>query len=197
MTHSRSSAAQFRWKCFIICAVIDEPATEWIEEMVCMAGIDKDMMDAQEALANGEFDQAVSKFSKVIKADPKCADAYFGKAEASVGVPKMSPEEVMELYKKSVDLDPKNPLYQSSYAAFLIDIGRFNDAEAAYIKAAELDPDNAPYYFSEFGVEYIRKAPIVMEKFLDEKTKDMILKKGLKYLLKAAGMTEEDAKRLL
>jgi hypothetical protein len=36
-----------------------------------------------------------------------------------------------------------------------------------------------------------------MEKFLDDKTKDMILKKGLKYLLKAAGLTEEDAKRLL
>jgi hypothetical protein len=36
-----------------------------------------------------------------------------------------------------------------------------------------------------------------MEKFLDDNTKNMILKKGLKYLLKAAGMTEEDAKRLL
>ena len=36
-----------------------------------------------------------------------------------------------------------------------------------------------------------------MEKFLDDKTKDMILKKGLKYLLKAAGVTEEEAKRVL
>jgi len=162
-----------------------------------MADTNKDLMDAQDALASGEFDQAVSKFNKVLKADPKCADAYFGKAEASVGVPKMAPEEVMELYKKSVELDPKNPIYQSSYAAYLIDIGRFNEAEAAYIKAAELDPDNARYYFSEFGVEYIQRAPVVMEKFLDEKTKEMILKKGLKYLIKAAGLTEEEAKKLL
>lgn len=159
--------------------------------------IDKDLMEAQDALASGDFEKAVSKFNKVIKADPKCADAYFGKAEASVGVPKMSTEEVQELYKKAVELDPKNPIFQSSYAAHLVEIGRFNDAEAAYNKAAELDPDNAKYYYSEFGMEYVLRAPIVMEKFLDDKTKDMIMQKGLKYLLKAVGMTEEDAKRLL
>ncbi len=162
-----------------------------------MADVEKDLMEAQDALANGEFDAAVSKYNKILKADPKCAEAYFGKAEASVGVPKMAPEEVMELYKKAVELEPKNPIFQSSYASFLLDIGRFNEAEQAYIKAAEIDPDNASNYFSEFGVEYIQKAPVVMEKFLDDKTKDMILKKGLKYLLKAAGLTEEDAKRLL
>ena len=162
-----------------------------------MAEIEKDLMHAQEAMASGDFEGAVSKYNKVLKADPKCVEAYFGKAEASIGVPKISPEEVIALYKKAVELDPKNPIFQSSYAAYLIEIGRFNDAEIAYLKAAELDPDNARYYYSEFGVEYILRAPIVMEKFLDDKTKDMILKKGLKYLLKAAGLTEEDAKRLL
>ena len=162
-----------------------------------MADTTKDLMDAQEALANGDFDAAVSKYTKVIKADPKCAEAYFGKAEASVGVPKMTPEEVMELYKKAAELDAKNPIYHSSYGAYLLDVGRFNEAEAAYNKAAEIDSDNARYYWSEFGVEYIQRAPVVMEKFLDDKTKEMILKKGLKYLLKAAGITEEEAKKLL
>jgi Flp pilus assembly protein TadD len=162
-----------------------------------MADVQKDLMDAQEAMANGEFEQAVSKYNKILKADPGCAEAYFGKAEASVGVPKLTTEEVMALYKKAVDLDPKNPLYHSSYASYLLEIGRFNEAEAAYVKAAELDPDNARYYYSEFGVEYAVRAPVAMEKFMDDKTKDMIMKKGLKYLLKAAGISEEEAKRLL
>ena len=43
-----------------------------------MAETSKDLMDAQEALANGDFEQATSKFNKVIKADPKCDEAYFG-----------------------------------------------------------------------------------------------------------------------
>jgi tetratricopeptide (TPR) repeat protein len=162
-----------------------------------MAGMEKDLMDAQELLAGGEFDKAVAKYNKIIKADPKCAEAHFGKAEASVGVPKLTPEDVMESYKKAVELDPKNPIYQSSYSAYLVEIGRFNEAEAAYLKAAELDPDNARYYYSEFGVEYAVRAPVVMEKFLDDNTRDMIMKKGLKYLLKAAGMSEDDAKRLV
>jgi len=162
-----------------------------------MADVQKDLMDGQDAMANGDFEEAVSKFNKAIKTDPNCAEAYFGKAEASVGVPKMAPEEVMALYKKAVELDSKNPIYHSSYAAYLLEIGRFNEAEAAYQKAADLDPDNARYYYSEFGVEYIFRAPVVMEKFLDDKTKDMIVKKGLRYLLKAAGISEEEAKRVL
>lgn len=162
-----------------------------------MAGMEKELMDAQELMASGEFEKAVAKYNKVIKADPKCAEAHFGKAEASVGVPKLTPEDVMESYKKAVELDPMNPIFQSSYGAYLVEIGRFNEAEAAYVKAAELDPDNARYYFSEFGVEYALRAPVVMEKFLDDNTRDMIMKKGLKYLLKAAGMSEEDAKRLV
>ncbi|MGQ9588422.1 MAG: tetratricopeptide repeat protein [Thermoplasmata archaeon] len=162
-----------------------------------MPEVQKDLIEAQDALASGDFEQAVMRYNKVLKADPKCAAAYFGKAEASVGIPKMTPEEVMELYKKAVELDPKNPIFQSSYASYLLEIGRFNESEAAYIKAAELDPDNARYYFSEFGVEYVLRAPTAMEKFLDDKTRDMILRKGLRYLLKAAGITEDEAKRLL
>lgn len=158
---------------------------------------EKDLMEAQEALAGGDFERAYTRFSKMVKADPKNAEAHFGKAEASMGVPKVSTEDIQESYRKAVELDPKNPIYQSSYAAYLVEIGRFNEAEAAYNKAAELDPDNAKYYYSEFGMEYVLRAPVIMEKFLDDKTRDMIMAKGLKYLLKAVGMTEEDAKRLL
>ncbi len=63
--------------------------------------------------------------------------------------------------------------------------------------AAKLDEENAAFYWSEFAVQYARKAPVVMEQFLDDKTRDMIRQKALTYALKALGIEKEDAKRLL
>lgn len=158
---------------------------------------DKLVKQGFQLLSEGDYSQALSRFDKATKSDPKNAEAYFGKAEAGVLVPKMSVDEILALYKKAVELDPNNPYYLTSMGAFCVEIGRLNEAEAAYNKAAEIDPDNAPYYYSEFGVEYSRKAPEVMEQFLDEKTKDIITRKALKYLLKAIGLDEEKAKKLL
>jgi len=162
-----------------------------------MADIEKDLLQAQEQLSAGNFTGAVKRYNKVIKADPKCADAYFGKAEAAIGEPSVSVEETIECYKKAVDLDDKNPLFWSSYATFLMEQGKFNEAEVAYNKAAEIDPDNARYYYSEFGVDYAIHAPVVMEKFLDDNTRKMIQKKALEYLLKSIEMNAEDAKKIL
>ena len=78
-----------------------------------------------------------------------------------------------------------------------MDIGRFNEAEQYYNKAAECDKENAGYYWSEFAVNYKAKAPVVMEQFLDDKTKDLIAQKALLYALKAIGLTSDEAKRLL
>jgi len=162
-----------------------------------MSDIEKDLQAAQELLSNGDFSGAGKKFKKIIKADPKCADAYFGQAEAAIGDPSVSTEETIACYKKTVELDGKNPLYWSSYASFLMEQGNFNEAENAYNKAAEMDPDNAKYYFSEFGVDYAHRAPIVMERFVDDKTREIIQKKALKYTLKSIDISEEDAKKLL
>jgi len=158
---------------------------------------DKLVKQGFQLLSEGDYSQALSRFDKAIKADPKNAEAYFGKAEAGMLVPKVSVEEVLVLYKKAVELDPKNPYYLTSMGAFCVDVGRFNEAEAAYNKAAELDPENAPYYYSEFGVEYSRKAPEAMKQFLDDNTRDIIAKKALKYVLKSIGLDEEKAKKLL
>ena len=78
-----------------------------------------------------------------------------------------------------------------------MDLGRFNEAEQAYTKAAELDKDNASFYYSEFAIHYRNKAPVIMEQFLDDKTRDMIAQKSLNYMLKALNMEREEAKRLL
>ena len=162
-----------------------------------MADREKELEEAQELLGMGDFSRAVKKFNKIIKADPKCVEAYFGKAEAAIGDPSVSEEDTMACYKKAVELDGKNPLYWSSYASFLMELGRFNEAEAAYTKAAEIDPENSRYYNSEFAVDYATRAPVVMEKFLDDKTREMIKKKALKYLLKSIDLSEEEVRKML
>lgn len=158
---------------------------------------DKLMKQGFQAMSEGEYQTALSKFDKAIKLDPKNAEAYLAKADAGVLVPKVSQEEIEALYKKAIELQPDNPFIYQSYAAFCMDIGKFNEAETAYNKAAENDPDSAPYYFSEFGVEYFRRAPIVYEQHLDDKTREIIAKKALKYLLKSIGLDEAAAKNLL
>jgi hypothetical protein len=46
-------------------------------------------------------------------------------------------------------------------------------------------------------VNYRAKAPVAMEQFLDDKTRDMIAQKALTYALKAIALSKDDAKRLL
>ena len=159
--------------------------------------INRDMEEGMQLLNDGKPEEAVKRFTKAIKSEPKNAEAYFWKAEASLSLPQVEVEQIIELYKKAIENDPVNAYYQSSLGFFCSENGRFNEAEAAYNKAAELDPDSSSQFYSEFAAEYARKAPIFMEKFLDDKTREIIQKKALKYALKAISMDEETARKLL
>ena len=158
---------------------------------------ENDISAGEQALGQLDYDAAYKHFDKATKADPTNAVAFFGKAEAALGVPKVEPEEILGLYKKAIDLDGENPQFRDALASFCVDLGRFNDAEEQYNAAAKLDEENAPFYWSEFAVQYARKAPLKMEQFLDDKTRDMIRQKALTYALRALGIEKEDAKRIL
>ncbi len=158
---------------------------------------DKLMKQGYQLMDEGEYSQALSKFDKAIKTEPTDPSAYLAKADAAVLVPKVTPEDIVTLYKKASELDPENPFIYQSWGAFLMDMGLFNDAEVCYNKAAQVDPENATYYFSEFGVEYYKKAPVVYEQHLDEQTKVIIVKKALKYMLRSIDLDEAAAKKLL
>ncbi len=162
-----------------------------------MADASTEIAAGEQFLGRLEYDQAYKHFDKAAKLDPENASAYFGKAEAALGIPQMEAEAILGLYKKAIELDPKNPQYLDALASFCVDLGRFQDAEAAYNKAAELDPENAPFYYMDFAINYHTKAPQIMERFLDEKTQDIIKRKALEYLLKALGVPKDEARRLL
>jgi len=158
---------------------------------------DQEIAAGEQALGQLDYDSAYKHFDKATKEDPSNPIAFFGKAESALGVAKVESDEIMGLYKKAIELDGENPQYRDALASFCVDLGRFNEAEEHYNAAAKLDEDNAPFYWSEFAIQYARKAPVVMEQFLDDKTRDMIRQKALTYILKALGVEKEDAKRLL
>lgn len=164
-----------------------------------MSGSDvsKDMEEGMQLLNEGRPEEAVKRFAKVLKADPKNAEAYFWKAEASLSLPDINVDEILSLYKKAIEYEPNNAYYHSSLGFFCTQNGRFNEAEAEYNKAAELDPDSSSEFYSEFAAEYAKNAPHFMEKYLDEKTIQMIQAKALKYALKSISMDEETARKLL
>ena len=162
-----------------------------------MVGADEEIALGEQALSRLDYEAAYKHFDKATKADAGNAVAYFGKAEAALGMPKLEAEDILSLYKKALELDTENPQYLDAIAAFCMDLGRFNEAEEHYNRAAQLDEDNAPYYWSEFAIQYARKAPVIMEQFLDDKTRDMIRTKALTYALKALAIEKDDAKRVL
>ena len=162
-----------------------------------MASADEEIAAGEAALGKLDYDAAFKHFDKATKLDPKNPITFFGKAESALGIPTEEADNILGWYRKAIEIEPENPQFQEAIASLCMDLGRFNEAEQAYTKAAELDQDNAPFYYSEFAIQYRTKAPVVMEQFLDDKTKDMIAQKALSYALKAIDLTKDDAKRLL
>ncbi|MEM3397372.1 MAG: tetratricopeptide repeat protein [Thermoplasmata archaeon] len=159
--------------------------------------VEKEIAAGNRLLQEGDLKGALSRFNKAAKLDPNCAEAYFGIAEASVGIPKVSIEQILNAYKKAIELDGKNPYYYSAYGSFCIENGLYNEAENAYNQAAQLDPENAIYYLSELSVEFYRNAVSKLDEEASNQEYESILKKALEYYLKALNITREDAVRLL
>ena len=157
-----------------------------------MTDVEKMIFGAKDLLTDGEFKKAAKKFDQVIKADPNNPIGYFGKAEASIGVPKFSIVEVAQLYKKAMELDPENAFYHKSYGDFCLDNGLLNQAEEAYNQAIELDPDGARFYYSDLAIGYYTSGMLFPERQLNM-TEDDIAKKALQYSLKALNMDEKRA----
>src|SRR5438132_12662764 len=85
-----------------------------------------DVTAGEQALGQLDYDSAYKAFDKATKADPSNAVAFFGKAEAALGVPKVEAEENMALYKNATNLDGENPQYRDALASFCVSLGSFN-----------------------------------------------------------------------
>ncbi|MFW6040926.1 MAG: tetratricopeptide repeat protein [Thermoplasmatota archaeon] len=156
----------------------------------------EELIQEGETLLNDfEYEKAYDKFKKALKKEEN-ARAYFGKAEAALGVPEVDSDEILNDYEKAIDLE-ENPFYHQAAASFCIEAGKFEKAEDHYRKAAEIDPQNKPHYLAELAVGYRFKAPVMMEKFVEQAGEDIILRKSIIYMLEALDIDTEKAKELL
>lgn len=158
--------------------------------------VEKEIKIGDRLLNECDYKGAIARYNKAIKLDPTTKEAYFGKAEASICIPKVSTEEILALYRKAIELDQNNAYYYTRLGAFCLDAGKFDIAEESYNKAAEIDKENAGYYYSEFGFEYYIKATAQLDEEASNEELDRIRKKALEYILKAMEMSEEDIIRL-
>ncbi len=153
--------------------------------------------EGNRALAVFDYDTALKSFDKARKEEKDSAEAHFGYAEAALGKENIPVEDVVKAYENAIAKDETNAFYHARLGAFLIDIGKYEDATAHYDKAAELDPEGAPYYYSELAIEYYQNwigTKGDTASFVEKaRTKKLVLE----YLLKSIDLDKDTAKALL
>ena len=163
-----------------------------------MAKTDEDyLFDAENMLAAGDFSKAMKIYKKLFKSNKEDPKVNFGLAEAIALDPQGNVEKAIEHYMAAVKADPDNPMFHALFGRFLVDVGRFNDAEREYRAAAQTDIENTAEYMMELASAYSKMAPIAMEKFMNAETELIIKKKALGWILEGLEISPEDAKKLL
>ncbi len=157
--------------------------------------IEKTLAQGEQLLSRLDFKGAVSRFNKTIKLKPGDPRGYFNKAEASIGIPKLTVRDIGELYEKAIELDGKNPLYYVRYGGFCLDNGLFRRAEECYRNAAKIDPENAYLYYSEFAIEFYYNTKRLLD--LEEEHKKKVATISIYYLLRALNISKKMASELL
>lgn len=147
-------------------------------------------------LASGEFQRSYNTLKKLIREEPDIAEAYFGMAEAAVGIPKLTVQDIASNYQKACDLAPDNALYQASFGNFCFENGILKKGEECFIRAAEIDEENSALYLSDLATSYFFAAKNFKNMYPAMKEDD-IVQKSLKYIMMAFNIGKEKAKSLI
>jgi Tfp pilus assembly protein PilF len=111
------------------------------------------------ALQAKQFDAAIDSFNKAAELDPKqyvvwanMAEAYGGVAGTKTGAEQQAAfEKAAEAYQKALELKPDDAGSYNNYGLLLARAKKFDEAQAALSKAAQLDPQSAGKYYYNLG----------------------------------------------
>lgn len=162
-----------------------------------MPGREEQLLQRAEVkLAEGDFRGAYRDFKTLTKKMPDEPRVFFGLAEAALGNPEVSAQEILLSYRRALELDPENPLYLTSYGNYCLETGMLDRAEELYRRAAEIDPDNRSQYYSDLaagiyvhGKKFVGRIPGL--------TMEEVLRRSIKVFLEALGITWERARELM
>ncbi len=164
---------------------------------------EKKLAAGMKAMDEGDFKKAYTAFKKLVEEYPGNAECWYYKAEcgnyaSGMFGAKVSPEEIMEAYRKAIELDGDRVDYYQSYGLFCISINKYDEAEKAYKEAAQIDESMESSLYSEFAIEYFNNVMATYGEIMeDPKARAPYAKKALEYMLKALEITPEEAKNLL
>jgi len=94
-------------------------------------------MKAAFAMAEGEYHEAIEMYDKVIRSDPKYADAWYNKGIALCSLGKY--HEAIEAYDEAIMLDPENGIIHYAKGVTLKLLGETSEACTELAKSAELE----------------------------------------------------------
>ncbi len=167
------------------------------------ASPEKKIANAMKAMDEGDFKKAYTAFKKLVTEFPEDAEVWYCKAEcgnyaSGMFGAKADTQEIMDAYKKVMELDPSRVDFYQSYGQFCISINKYDEAEAAYNEAAEIDESMSSTLYSEFAIEYFNNVMASYGEIMeDPKARAPYAKKALDYMLKALELDPEEAKSLL
>lgn len=158
--------------------------------------LEKALEKAQMQLAAGDFKKAFNSFKKITGTDPDCAEAHYGMAEASIGIPKLKMQDIAVFYEKACNLANENPIYWATYGNFCFENGVIKKGEECFLKAVEVDEENSSLYLSDLATTYHHSANNFMNHY-PNLSKDEISTTSLKYILMAFDIPKDKAKELI
>ena len=105
-------------------------------------------------LEKGQYDQAITEFTKAIKLEPKLAEVYYNRGVAYGE--KGQDNQAISDYTKAIELNPKFAWAYYNRGNAYEEKGHYDQAISDYTKAIELNPRDADVYNNR-GLVYVEK----------------------------------------
>jgi len=140
-------------------ATLEKAAKERAAAMSKNKALNDAFNGGMEALKAKQYDTAVQQLSKATELDPnqnvvwaQLAEAYVSMAATKTGADQdAAMGKGLEAYQKAIAIKPDDATYHNNYALALAKSKKFDEAQAALGKAAQMDPASAGKYYYNLG----------------------------------------------